>query len=345
MAKVYNGQNAVNCVAYSPNGENIVVGYFNGDIKIVDTKNGHEVMELKGHNSSVISVCYESGGNFIASGDSDGIIKIWELKYGSEIFKFNDNDNNKKNTIFCIAFSPDGKYISSGRSRTVKIWDIQGKKKIKQFNDAKYPIISLDYSHNGQYLVSGDDNSTIRVYNTIKGELIFEAYTEAANHISSVNFSPDDKFIVSGEWDGSIRIWDAINGSEIIELEGHKINEEVCNYTKVKYSPNGKFLVSGSWDQTIKIWNAETYEHIKTITFLIKGQRNKNGSVTFPKEYSQDDAFKEMSNISGIDYVEFSPDSKKILLLDQKGIIKIWNIDDDKEELKILPILEDLYYV
>jgi WD40 repeat protein len=299
------------------------------------------VLELKGHNSSVISVCYGPDGSYIASGDADGTIKIWELKYGNEIFQFVDNDDNLKNPCFCVAFSPDGKYISSGRSKTVKIWDIQKNKKIWQFNDAEYPIISLDYSHNNKYVVSGDDNSTIRVYNTIEGNLLFTASTGLANHISSVNFSPDDKYIVSGEWDGSIRIWDAINGNEIIELEGHKIGDS-CAYTKVKYSPNGKFLVSGSWDQTVKIWNAETYEHIKTLTFLKNGQRDKDGGVIFPKGYSREEASKEMSEISGINYVEFSPDNKKILLLNQKGIIKIWDIDKNEEELKIFPILNDL---
>ena len=233
MANGYFGETSVNCVAYSPNGENLVVGYFNGEIKIVDTKTGHEVLVLKGHNSSVISVCYGADGNYIASGDADGIIKIWELKYGNEIFEFVDNDNNLKNKLFSIVFSPDGKYISSGRSKTVKIWDIQKNKKIWQFNEAEYSIISLDYSHNNKYVASGDDNSTIRVYNAIEGKLLFTSGTELANHISSVNFSPDDKYIVSGEWDGSIRIWDAITGNEIIELEGHKIGDDSCAYTKV----------------------------------------------------------------------------------------------------------------
>jgi WD40 repeat protein len=76
MGKVYYGGNSVNCVAYSPNGENLVVGYFNGEIKIVNTKYGHEILVLKGHNSSIISVCYGANSNHIASGDADGMIKI-----------------------------------------------------------------------------------------------------------------------------------------------------------------------------------------------------------------------------------------------------------------------------
>jgi WD40 repeat protein len=194
-------------------------------------------------------------------------------------------------------------------------------------------------------VAAGDDDGKIRVWNTNVGNLLFTADAKIPNHISSVNFRPDDKYLVSGAWDGSIKIWDAIEGNEMIELEGHKKNNSECAYTKVKYSPNGKFLVSGSWDETIKIWNAENYEHIKTITFLRKGKKNKNGSLTFPKEFSQEEIFKEMSEISEIEYVEFSPDNKKILLLDEKGIIKIWNIEKDEEELKIFPILNDLCYI
>jgi len=352
MVNVKHGGNAVKCVTYSPCGDTLVVGYFNGEVKIINAENGCEIASLNAHNSSVISVCYGSDGKYIASADFAGIIKIWELKYGKEIAQFVHNDEKLTNTLFRIVFSPDGQYISSGRERAVKIWDIKNNEKIREFNEPEYPVISLAYSHNGQYIACGDDDGKIRVWNTTHGELLYTADANIRNHISSVNFSPDDKYLVSGAWDGSIKLWNVIDGSEIIELEGHKQRNANCAYAMVKYSPNGKYLVSGSRDGTLKLWSAETYEHLKTFIPLKNWQaieqaiEIEDGVISYLVEFPSEDYEEEMrAEFSGIDYVEFSPDSQKILILDQKGVIKIWNIIKNEIELKIIPILDDLAYI
>src|SRR6266571_507627 len=73
-------------------------------------------------------------------------------------------------------------------------------------------VRSIALSPDGQRIVSGSDDGTIRVWNATTGETEAGPFTGHTHSVWSVAFSPDGQRIVSGSDDRTIRVWNATTG-------------------------------------------------------------------------------------------------------------------------------------
>ncbi|MBT4865890.1 MAG: protein kinase [Planctomycetaceae bacterium] len=166
-------------------------------------------------------------------------------------------------------------------------------------------VRSVAFSPDGKRIVSGGNDKTVRVWDTLTGKEV-RTLSGHTQWVSSVAFSPDGKRIVSGSIDG-IRLWNSSTGQEIRTLRkvggavnsvefssdgkwivsGHGWSDGAVSQMKlwdaatggntktlvghshlitaVAFSPDGKWIVSGSADKTIKLWDAETGQNTKTL--------------------------------------------------------------------------------
>ncbi|OCR01371.1 hypothetical protein BCD67_23240 [Oscillatoriales cyanobacterium USR001] len=120
-------------------------------------------------------------------------------------------------------------------------------------------VRSVAISPDGQTLVSGSLDKTIKIWNLATGNLI-RTLEGHSNSVFSVAISPDEQTLVSGSDDNTIKIWNLATGNLIRTLEGH--SHWVWS---VAISSDGQTLVSGSDDNTIKIWNLTTGNLIRTL--------------------------------------------------------------------------------
>jgi WD40 repeat protein len=67
-------------------------------------------------------------------------------------------------------------------------------------------VRSVAFSPDGQHIVSGSEDGSIRVWNAKTGETAAGPFTGHTGWVSSVAFSPDGQHIVSGSDDRSIRV-------------------------------------------------------------------------------------------------------------------------------------------
>src|SRR5262249_57324266 len=109
---------------------------------------------------------------------------------------------------------------------------------------------SVAFSPDGQRLVSGSADQTLKVWDAAKGQelLSLQGHTR---EVRSVAFSPDGQRILSGSGGngaqgkplpGEVKVWDAETGQEVLSLKGH-----TGAVNSVAFSPDGKRLVSGSF--------------------------------------------------------------------------------------------------
>jgi WD40 repeat protein len=66
-------------------------------------------------------------------------------------------------------------------------------------------VTSVAFSPDGQLIVSGSEDRTIRVWNATTGETAAGPFTGHTRSVESVAFSPDGQHIVSGSKDRTIR--------------------------------------------------------------------------------------------------------------------------------------------
>src|SRR6266702_202372 len=85
-------------------------------------------------------------------------------------------------------------------------------------------VLSISLSPDGQRIVSGLPNRTIRVWNATTGEMMAGPFTEHTGSVQSVGFSPDGQRIVSGSHDRTIRVWNATTGEMMASpFTGHTV--------------------------------------------------------------------------------------------------------------------------
>ncbi|THH21102.1 hypothetical protein EW146_g406 [Bondarzewia mesenterica] len=199
-------------------------------------------------------------------------------------------------------------------------------------------VSSVAFSPDGKQIVSGSEDSTIRIWDAETGEAI-RILEQHTGPVSSVIFSPDGKRILSGSYDSTIRVWDAETGDAMYaSLQGHRLPVS-C----VAISPDGKRIASGSHDETIIVWNADTGEAVRA---PLKGHTGLVASIAFSPNgkhiasCSYDSTVLLWDAYTGgivhgplkghtlpVSSVAFSPDGRYIASGSHDETIRIWNAE------------------
>lgn len=162
-------------------------------------------------------------------------------------------------TIFSLAFSPDGTKIAAGTmDDTVYIWDFaDGNRMVMLHCDIFGGIVNnVIYSPDGKKLISSCDNG-FNVWHTESYQLIstIGAHNEG---IMSIAISPDGRDLLTSGLDNIIKVWVLDKG------KNRAVYKRECTVYGVTYSPNGKFFASAE-SKWVYIWDAMSGEILNKI--------------------------------------------------------------------------------
>ena len=199
---------------------------------------------------------------------------LWSMSTERNIIATLENknisgDEEDTQSVWSMAFSPDGSTLAFASYGTVKLWDVATWINIATLKGNTDRVNSVAFSPDGTMLASAEGYGLIKLWDVAARTNIatLEGHTDRVN---SVAFSPDGTMLASGSWDGTVKLWDVATWTEIATLEGHTR----AAYS-VAFSPDGTTLASGSYD-IIKLWDVATWTEIATLE-----HRFENDSVAF----------------------------------------------------------------
>lgn len=181
--------------------------------------------------------------------------------------------NKIKHPVNVVRWTPQGRrLLTASTSGEFTLWNGTGFnfETIMQAHDS--PIRALEYSHNDEWLISGDQDGVVKYwlpnFNNVEN---INAHSDAVRDLA---FAPQSNKFVTASDDSTLKIFDFARGAEESKMEGHGWDAKTVDW----HNRMG-LIVSGSKDHLVKLWDPRTQNCLTTL----HGHKSTVTKVSFEK--------------------------------------------------------------
>jgi len=269
----------------------------------------------KTHDPDVHGIAFSPDGRLLGSAGGDFVGRIWRVSdlagpdyassapYRRHAAAPIDQLGGHKDSVFAIAFNPDGKRVATGGyDRTIRIWEMgeetKGEKNktsaetVVTLNGNEGTIFALAYSDDGKLLVSGASDGGVDLWDDRDGRLL-NRFTPEQGIIRSVAApSFEGGVYMAGETG-----WTAfsVTGTPVLK----RLWNDGASVGVAAFDASGAYLAASGEgnDGRIRIWD-----------------RNYRLTQTLDPQLSEE----------AIDGIAFSPDGRWVAAAGSKHFVHVW---------------------
>ncbi len=211
-----------------------------------------------------------------------------------------------------------------------------------QMDGHEFTVWSLAITPNGQMIVSGGQDATIRLWDFASGKEVHK-FIGHEGPVYNMEIMQDGKHLVSvADKDLAVKIWNIENHELVSSLAPNS-----AHVTAVAISPDQRFIITGGEDGFARIWDIDRgvllrsleHEHgIYSMTISPDGRHLLCGSKRTPGErypgvvwvwdFELGILLKTLSGHMGhVTAITMTADSKYILSGDQHGSVYLWDLE------------------
>ncbi|HTF80216.1 MAG TPA: WD40 repeat domain-containing protein, partial [Cytophagales bacterium] len=252
---------AVHCIALSHNGKFLVSGSKDKSAILWDLSTQKQIRTFNGHGGAVNSVVFSPDDKYMATASGDMTAKLWNLSTGEVVYTL----EKQRDYLTAVAFHPSRKIMAiGGYPFEVLIIDYEQKTVLERIpcapDKGSGDGISLSFSTDGQYLLMGEDNRTVRLLDTKDFKDMYtmknkEGYCGGCGTHAAL--SPSNKWIAKMAHNDTIKIYDISTKTLIAKLGGY-----VDKAGGVGFSSDEHSLFSVA-DDTVRIYDLKSGTEIK----------------------------------------------------------------------------------
>lgn len=310
-------------VSFSPDDAHVAITDESGDVLLWDPRDRHRPTRIRVTDQPLTSVRFSTDGRRVVTADIEGVVYLVSVAQRAVLAELKGHKGPAR-----AAFVPHGSVLVSAGEEdgTLRTWIAPAT------GIAKRPGTSPRFSRTGAFVVAGDINGPIHLWNPFTEH---ERQLSGHSQASFAQFSPDASRIVSASYDETVRLWDlnsgqshivptlgglkytaaldatgqriaiggatplviqAVDGTARLRLRGHGgyVNQLV-------FSPDSQHLLTGSDDGTARVWNARSAKLQRTL----------------------------LGHEGPVRGVSYSDDGTRIATAGSDGTIRIWDTSGD----------------
>lgn len=250
--------------------------------------NRHYFMQ---NNATLRCAAFHAESNLLVAGFSNGLFGLYEMPYFNMIHTLSISQNE----IDFVTINKSGEWLAFGASKLgqLLVWEWQSESYILKQQGHFDAMNSLEYTPDGQRIVTTADDGKIKVWDVDSGFCIV-TFTEHTSGVTACEFAKKGSVLFTSSLDGSVRAWDLIRyrnfrtftaperlsfsclavdpSGEVVaagsvdsfdihiwSVQTGQLLDRLSGHegpvSSLAFAPNGGLLVSGSWDQTARIWS------------------------------------------------------------------------------------------
>lgn len=178
-----------------------------------------------------------------------------------------------------LAFSRDGRYLAMAgaedtpydycregtgtcRDGFLHVWDVRSGRRV--FNSGtRFPrVMSLLFSHDGKWIVTGHDGGAIRVWSLDTWRVVQEFQCCNRTWIRALALSPDGETLAIGAQSGQVVLWNmGARRAQPADGDSRLLGGHLYGVSALAFEPTGQYLLSAGDDQQLRQWDVRSGTH------------------------------------------------------------------------------------
>nr|XP_060623127.1 WD repeat-containing protein 64-like [Anolis sagrei ordinatus] len=213
---------------------------------------------LRSHMAPIVYVCV-SEEDKIFSVSTDNTIKIWDVEDQTCIFTACSKNNGIYGEISACHYIPGTRTLCVATD-ILAVLQLRLRLPLDPCLaiSHKKPVLCCKFNKVFRHVVSGSEDSVVKVWDLDSGKLLFEfSNAHNGNAVTCLTFDPSGRRLITGGRDGCLKIWNYNNGQCLKSLKREGKCNEICDCAYVEAN-RSNYVIAVGWDRRINLFYDST---------------------------------------------------------------------------------------